>query len=203
MDEEFDTDPRDDAPSIRIPFAISVIRKITRQCLVSYPVGKPPVHRGISQEAVVMLSLAVGIFLKNISPDVLRNAHSTHVGRKNLVKTLLESPRYRFAVTRMRPKEVLDCFTETNELSERIALSNIERPLRFPIEFVAPFPPGFSHAVSESEAVSREAANIDAAIRAIVLSHHGYRQTIPDFFKPKRPLTPKPPTPRPPPPPLA
>jgi hypothetical protein len=189
MEVEVPSDGQDDAASpVRLPFSGTIIRKLVRQSLVSFPAGKPPVHRGVSQKSVVLLSLAVGLFLKHLTPEILARCPTNKVTRGRLLKALLASPRYHFVVTKMRPNEVFECFAETNELSSRIAVSNIERPLTYPIEFVAPHPPGQAHLPSEGDALSREVANVDAALKSLVLAHHAYRQAVPDFFKTQRPV---------------
>jgi hypothetical protein len=179
-------DPENSRNPVPVPFSCAVIRRITKQSLVSYPVGKDPVRFGISQKATVLLSIAAGVFLRRLAAEVRPEFPKTRVSRRAVVSALLDSPRYHFAVTRLRTREIFPCFVETTELSRRIAVSEIERPLRFPIEFVAPFPPESTHGIDEREVARRERANVDTAIKAIVLAHHAYRQVVPDCFKPKR-----------------
>jgi hypothetical protein len=187
MDEsDLPDDPENTRNPVPVPFSCAVIRRITKQSLVSYPVGKDRVRFGISQKATVLLSLAAGVFLQQLAVEMRPKCTNTRVSRRAVVSALLESPRYRFAVTRLRTSEIFPCFVETTELSKRIAVSEIEKPLRFPIEFVAPFPPGSTHGIDEREVARRERENVDTAIKAIVLAHHAYRQVVPECFKPKK-----------------
>jgi hypothetical protein len=169
--------------SLHCPFFCSLIRRIARQCLVSYRANKAPQTRGISGKATVLISHACGLFLKTLTPLVMARAKGGPVKRRMVLEALLSDRKYFFAVTRMRPGEIFGCFADANELSKRIAMSVIERPLRFPIEFVSPNSSGQAHTLNEHEALARETENVDAALRAIVLSHHAYKQTVPECFK--------------------
>ena len=166
---------------IDLPFPGALVRRVARQSMTIYPQGKQPVQRGLSKKSVVLLSLATGIFLKELAPKVLKECTDRAVKRKYVVKTLFKEQRLLFAFPRLTSPEIFERFEDGNELSRRIGISNIERPIKFPIEFVAPNPVG--HSILRDDPLNREKENVEEALRAIVLSHHAYRQRVPDFFQ--------------------
>jgi hypothetical protein len=183
-------DPDTGRSLIRTPFSSAVIRKITRQSLISFPADREPVRYGLTQKSIALLSIAAGLFLRRLAADVGSESEDGRVTRRSIVRVLLRIPRYRFSVTRLRTEEVVPLLVEATGFSKRIALSEVERPLRFPVEFVAPYPPGDPPALDDREASRREAANVEAAIRAVVVAHHAYRQRVPDCLRPGSYLTP-------------
>ena len=175
---------REEDEPVALPFPAALVRRVTRQSLTIFPHGKDPIQRGMSRKAAALLSLATGIFLKNLAPKVMEQCSEKAIKRKNIVETIYKEQRLLFTVTRLRPDEIFQSFVEENELSRRIGMSNIERTISFPIEFVAPNPVGHSYILDENETLNREKQNVDEAVRAIVMAHHAYRQRVPDFFKP-------------------
>jgi hypothetical protein len=171
---------------VRVPFSIASIRKITRQSLISFGPGRDPIRYGLTQKSAVLLSMAASAFIQHLASDVARVSQTGRITRHKLTNAIVTIPRYRFAVTRLRTEEVFPFLTDATELSKRVALSEIERTIRFPIEFVAPHAPGNTHTLDDREVSYREAANVEASIKAIVLAHHAYRQTIPDCLKAER-----------------
>lgn len=170
---------------VALPFAAALVRRVTKQSLTVYQPGKEPVQRGMSRKAAALLSLATGIFLKNLARKVMQHCSERAIKRRNIVETLYTEQRLLFAVTRLRSDEIFQAFVDGNELSKRIGMSSIERSIPFPIEFVAPHPVGNPYILDENETMNREKQNVDEAIRAIVMAHHAYRQRVPDFFKPE------------------
>jgi hypothetical protein len=176
-------DNKDLKNSNQAPLSATIIRKIAKQSLVSFPSHGALIHHEISQKSADLLSIATGLFSKQFALDVEHNSAHAHVTRKVMVSALLQNPRYHFSVTRLRTTEIFSRFIETNEFATRVAISDIKRPLRFPIEFVIPFPPGDPYEIDEKEVAKREIANADAVVNAIVTSHHAYWQTVLDCFK--------------------
>jgi hypothetical protein len=86
-------------------------------------------------------------------------------------------------VDRLQIADVFSCFIDANKLSKRIAISDIENSMHFPIEFAAPFPSGNPLGTDEQEVAKWKIANIDTVLKAIVKSHHADRQTVLDCFK--------------------
>jgi hypothetical protein len=171
---------------VRTPFSISSVRKVLRQSLVSVSGTSGPVRHGLTEKSAVLLSVAAGAFLERLASDVRRLSPSStgRITRRQLVRVLIAIPRYRFAITRLRTTEVFPFLAGESAFSHRIARAEVERAMRFPIEFVAPYTPGNPHALDDREVSRREAENVEAAIKALVLAHHAYAQAIPEFLRP-------------------
>ena len=169
-----------------LPFPIFTIKKIAKQVLVIHKQDKPSYQRGISQKAAVVLSFATGIFLKHLSREVMDNSPEKCIKRKLIENTLMKNPVYHFAmISRVKKSEIFDHFTNDTELSRRIAISHIEEPIKFPIEFIAPHPPE-KHVKDEARANKNEAENIEESIKRITQSTRAYKQTVPSFLIPSK-----------------
>lgn len=177
-------DSQEGPPGMRLPFTLAQVRKVARQSLTSYPVNKAPIQRGMSQKAAILLSTATGLFLKKIAPRVVENADEKAIRREAVVQTLLSDRKFLFSVTRIKRDEILLLsMDDSNEMSRRIVISDIERPVRFPIPFVALSPFRGIHHVSEDVASMREKEMVDEMIRALVTGNRAYQQKVPSFFK--------------------
>ncbi|KAH0791949.1 hypothetical protein GPJ56_004133 [Histomonas meleagridis] len=157
-----------------LPFPVNSVKRVARQPLYLHS-NKNPFQRGISQKAAVLLSYAGGLFIEQLTKKVFENATDNIIRRRMVVSTLLQTPRYRFSITRMRTKELFELFEETNELSKRVAVANISVPIPLPIALTASNTPG-------SEVNRRETENVEAIVRALVFSHQSYYQTVPSFL---------------------
>lgn len=171
--------------SLPLPFPVFTIKKIAKQPLVVHKKDKPSYQRGISQKAAVVLSFATGIFLKHLSRDVIAESPEKFFKRKMIASVLMKNPVYRFAITRMKPSEIFDCFTNDNEISRRIASDHIEDKIKFPTPFFAPHPPE-KHVNDEARANKNEAENVEALIKSTIISFITYKQTVPTFFAPSK-----------------
>lgn len=170
----------EEAPIKDIPFSLNSVKRVARQPLCIHS-NENSFQRGISQKSSVILSIACGKFLEQLTKKIMENNTDKVIGRRLVVSTFLSNPRYRFAITRLKTNEIFDLFDESNDLSKRIAISNIATPIPTPIPFYAPNITG-RHLCNESEAIRRESENVEAVIKALVFSHHAYRQTVPSFL---------------------
>lgn len=181
--DDFKLEP-DGKPSAKVPFAAAQVRRIAKQSLTSHSANKDPVQRGMSQKAVILLSEATGLFLKKFAPLVLENCDDKAVSRQAVVKTILSDRRLRFGVTRIKRDDILlMAMDDSNEMSRRIGINNLEKSIRFPIPFVAPAHARSIHHMSEDMVSLRERETVDEVVSALVMGYYAYQQKVPRFFK--------------------
>ena len=167
-----------------IPFSLNSIKRSARQSLFLHS-NQSSFQRGISQKSATILSIASGLFLEQLTKKIMKDNENKVIDRRSVVSTFLSIPRYRFAITRLKTNEIFELFDDSNDLSKRIAISNISTPIPTPIPFIAPNITG-RHLYNEDEAIRRESENVEAIIKALVFSHHSYRQVVPPFLISKK-----------------
>lgn len=175
-----------------LPFSKSAVRRIARQTLYKGSFNDPK-QIGITTKSICLLSYAAKIFLhklldsmQKIDPIVLNeDKQYSFLTRSQIMNTIMTIPRFRFAVPRLREKEIFSHFNPESDLSHRIALSLIETQVPTPIPFCVPHPPLHKPATKKNEAqtLMEETQNVEAMLNAVVNAHRLYFQTVPQCLK--------------------